>query len=97
MKTTTKILKWFDEAHEQLGWLVAVTGLALTTLSVVALLRGEHVPWQLVACLVALVALGCVTLLGTQRYRGLSIGRSGVSVQGDVRNLEVHGAEGEEE
>lgn len=92
-----KILKWFDEAHEQLGWLVAVTGLALTTLSVVALLRGEHVPWQLVACLVALVALGCVTLLGTQRYRGLSIGRDGVSVKGDVKNLKIHSVETERE
>lgn len=78
MKFTTKILRWFDEAHEQLGWLVAVTGLVLTALAVVALLRGHEVTWQVIACLVCLVALGCVTLLGTQRYRGLSIGRGGV-------------------
>tara|TARA_Y100000310_G_scaffold264712_1_gene275450 strand:+ start:532 stop:807 length:276 start_codon:yes stop_codon:yes gene_type:complete len=80
MTRVAKIMAWFDQAHERAGWLIIVFGLGLTTASVVALLRGMAVQWQLVGVLVGLVALGVITLLGVSYFNGLELGREGFKV-----------------
>lgn len=77
-----RLLRFFDEAHEQAGWLVIVSSLVLLSALVVALLYGQPVPWQALAVPAALVAVGLLTLLGVQYYRGLRLGR--FSISGDA-------------
>jgi hypothetical protein len=81
-----RLLRFFDEAHEQAGWLVIVCSLGLLSALVVALLYGQPVPWQALAVPAALVAVGLLTLLGVQYYRGLHLGR--FSISGDAQEDE---------
>lgn len=80
MKSFKRLIGWFDQAHERAGWLIILVGLALTATVVVAHLRGVPVQWQTVGVLVALVALGVITLLGVSYFNGLELGRGVVKV-----------------
>jgi hypothetical protein len=80
MKTLERFISWFDQAHEQAGWMLILWGMALLSLCVLALWQSVLVPWQVFAVIGGIVALGVLMLLGTRYFNGVELGRGGFRV-----------------
>lgn len=70
--TIKHIRQLFDEHHEIAAWLVLI-------IAVAGRFADKIDQWPMVA----MVALSLVTLLGSDRFRGLNVGPGGVGVGGD--------------
>lgn len=69
MTKIRNITELFDERHEVAAWLVMLTAIVLLVTE-----RLDQWPF------VALIATSLVTLLGSQYFRGVRVGPSGIEV-----------------
>jgi hypothetical protein len=62
----------FDEPVEWAGWLMLLAGLVMAVTGV----------WSVYEAL-GLIAFGAITAFGARRYRGVRVGRDGLSIGGE--------------